>query len=304
MDLKKKKIIVTGGSGFLGKNILAKLLACGVNRENIFAPRSEELDLRERKNCLKAAKGSDLVIHLAGMSGNPQFHSEHPAEIFYNNLIMGVELMEAARKAGAQKFVTIGSATEYPANAPLPYKEKDIWTGPPQDVHASYTTAKKMLLVQGAAYRKQYGLNVIHLLPTNMYGPGDAKHFVIPMLIGKVQEAQKEGKKFIEVWGTGKPTRDFLYISDAAGGVILAAEKYDKPEPLNLGSGFEISIKELAELIAKLMDFRGEIRFDKSKPDGEMKRLLDASSAEKEIGFKAKVDLETGLRQTINSYES
>ncbi|MDO8516289.1 MAG: NAD-dependent epimerase/dehydratase family protein, partial [bacterium] len=191
------------------------------------------------------------------------------------------------------------SATEYPGVAPLPYREDNLWLGPPEPAHAPYTTAKKMLLVQGQAYRKQYGMNVIHLLPTNMYGPGEKDDFVIPMLIKKTNDAKKGGIDFIEVWGTGKPTRDFLYVEDAAEGVVLATEKYDKESPVNLGSGFEVSVKELALLIVRLMDFKGEIRFNTEKPDGEMRRLLDTTFAEKEMGFKALVDLETGLKETI-----
>lgn len=286
----------------MGKHVVKELLACGLPEKDIFAPRSEKLDLRERKNCEHAVRGVDLVLHLAGTTGNPQFHREHPAEIFYDNLVMGVELMEAARRAGAEKFVVIGSATEYPDNAPLPYSEENLWLGPPAPAHAPYTTAKKMLLVQGQAYRKQYGFNVIHLLPTNMYGPGEAPDFVIPMLIKKVADAKKAGAGFIEVWGTGRPTRDFLYVEDVARGIVLAAQKYDKPEPVNLGSGFEISIKELAELFSRLMDFRGEIKFDISRPDGEMRRLLDTTRAEHELGFKALVGLEDGLRETITGH--
>jgi len=299
IDLKNKKILVTGAGGFLGQHIVEKLKSRGVSGKNIRAPRSKEIDLRKKENCEKAVEGVDLVVHAAGVTGGVQFHKEHPAEIFYDNLMMGVELMEAARIKNIEKFIAIGSATEYPDNAPLPYREEDIWLGPPEESHAPYTTAKRMLLVEGQAYRKQYGMNVIHLLPTNMYGPRELDSFVIPALIKKIGEAKKNGAESIELWGTGKPTRDFLYVEDAAEGIILALEKYDKPEPANLGSGWEISIRELAEIVSRLMGFNGSVRWDSSKPDGQMRRMLDTSRADREFGFRAATDFETGLKKTI-----
>jgi GDP-L-fucose synthase len=304
MGLKEKKILVTGGGGFLGPHVIRRLEECGVPEKNIFAPRSKDLDLRLLENCRQAVADRDIVIHLAGVTGGIEFHRQNPASIFYNNLMMGVQIMEAAREAGIGKFVTIGSATEYPEHAPLPFKEEDLWRGFPEPLHAPYTIAKKMLLVQAQAYRRQYGFNAIHLLMTNMYGPGDKLNssFVIPSLIRRIWQAKQKRQSFIEIWGTGNPTRDFLYVEDAALGIVLAAEKYDKPDPVNLGSGWEISIKELAELIIYLMDFRGEIRFDTSKPDGQMRRMMDISRAENEFNFKALTDFEGGLKKTISWY--
>ncbi|MBU6500530.1 MAG: NAD-dependent epimerase/dehydratase family protein [Patescibacteria group bacterium] len=305
MDLKNKKILVTGGGGFLGQNLIKKLLERNVARENIYSPSAAELDLRVRRNCEEAVKGAGLVIHAAGITGNVQMHRDHPGQIFYDNLVMGVELMEAARKAGVEKFVTIGSATEYPENARLPLREEDLWVGPVEENHAPYTVAKKMLLVQAQAYRRQYGFNAIHLLLTSMYGSGEHKDGgPIPSIIQRVADARKSGSKYIEVWGTGKPTRDFLYAEDAVEGIVLAAEKYDKPEPINLGSGYEISIREVAETIMKSMGLKAELKFDTSKPDGQMRRILDTGRAEKEFGFKAVTDFEDGLRKTIAYHAS
>lgn len=304
-NLQYKKILVTGGTGFLGQHIVRNLLARGVPQKNIFTPKSEDLDLRKRENCRKAVAGRNVVIHTAGITGNVELHKNHPARIFYDNLMMGVELMEAARVSGVEKFVTIGSATEYPNNARLPYREEDLWIGPVEENHAPYTIAKKMLLVEAQAYRKQYGLNAIHLLLTNMYGPGEHEDGgPIPSMIRRVADAKKNGRNFMEIWGTGKPTRDFLYVEDAAEGIILAAEKYDKEEPVNLGSGYEISIKEVAETIMRVMNFTGQLKFDASKPDGLMRRLLDASRAEREFGFRAMTDFEKGLKKTVTYHGS
>lgn len=300
MVLKDKKILVTGGSGFFGKNIIEALAKRGVSKENIFAPRMAELDLRKKEDCELAVKSKDVVIHLAGITGNAEFHRSHPAEVFYDNLMMGVELMDTARRAGVQKFVTIGSVTEYPEKARLPFHEEDLWIGAVEPIHAPYTVAKKMLLVEAQAYRKQYGFNAVHVLLTNMYGPGEHNEGgPVPELISKIGEAKKKGEKFIEGWGTGKPTRDFLYVKDAADGVLLVAEKYDGAEPINLGSGFEVSMKEAAALIAKVMDFNGEIKWDAKKPDGQMRRVLDTARIEHELGFKATTDFKTGLKDTI-----
>lgn len=300
MDIRNKKILISGGSGFLGTNLIGKFLRSGIDRKNIYAPGSQELDLRLRENCEKAVRGMDIVIHAAGITGNVELHRAHPGQIFYDNLIMGVELMEAARKAGVEKFVTIGSATEYPENARLPFREEDLWVGPVEENHASYTVAKKMLLVQAQAYRKQYGFNAIHLLLTSMYGSGEHEDGgPIPAIIRRAEEAKRDGEKSITVWGTGKPTRDFLYVEDAAEGILLAAEKYDKPEPVNLGSGFEISIREIAEMIVGLFGLKVELKFDDSKPDGQMRRILETGRAEKEFAFKATTDLTDGLQKTI-----
>ena len=308
MELSEKKILVTGGAGFLGKFVIEKLIGRGAAVENILIPREEEYDLRNRENCLRATEGRDIVIHLAGKAGGIGFNRESPGELFYDNIVMGVELMEAARKAGAKKFVGIASVCSYPKFTPVPFKEDDLWNGYPEETNAPYGLAKKMLLVQAQAYRAQYGMNAITLFPVNLYGPGDSfdlsRAHVISSLIKKVADAKKKNNDFIEVWGSGKPTREFLYVEDAAEGIALATERYDKPEPVNLGTGKEISIKELAETICRLMDFRGELRWNASKPDGQPRRLLDVSRAEKEFGFRAKTDFEEGLKKTIEWYMS
>lgn len=306
MDLKNKKILVTGGAGFLGSFVVKKLIERGVPKENIFIPRSKDFDLLKWENCQKVVKDKDVVIHLAAKVGGIGFNQKYPGELFYDNLIMGVQLMEAARQAGIEKFVAIGTICAYPKFTPVPFKEEDLWSGYPEETNAPYGLAKKMLLVQAQAYRQQYGFNAIYLLPVNLYGPGDnfnpESSHVIPALIKKVADAKKENKDFIEVWGTGKATREFLYVEDAAEGIILATEKYDKPDPINLGSGMEISIKDLVETICRLMNFKGEIRWDTLKPDGQPRRCLDVTRAEKEFGFKAKTDFETGLKRTIEWY--
>lgn len=304
MNLINKKILVTGGAGFLGRHVVRRLLKSGVEEKNILIPRFEDCDLRLRENCQQVVRGQDLVIHLAGMTGGIEYHKQYPAMIFYDNLMMGIQLMEAGREAGIEKFITIGSATEYPENASLPFREEDLWQGFPEPIHAPYTVAKKMLLVQAQAYRKQYGMNAIHLLMTNMYGPGEKldSSFVIPSLMRRVWQAKKENQSSIEIWGTGKPTRDFLYVEDAADGIVKAAENYDKSDPVNIGSGWEISIRELAEIIVRLMDFKGTIKFDASKPDGQMRRMMDTTRAEHEFGFKASTDFEIGLKKAIDWY--
>src|SRR3989344_3083331 len=306
MVLKNKKIVLTGGAGFLGSRVLRELTKAGVPKKNIFIPRSRELDLRVRENCEKAVKGADVVIHLAALVGGIGFNQKNPGRLFYDNLIMGVELMEAARKEGVEKFVALGTICAYPKYTAVPFNEGTLWNGYPEETNAPYGLAKKMLLVQAQSYRGQYGFNAITLFQVNLYGPGDnfdpSSSHVIPALIKKVADAKKENKEFIEVWGTGKATREFLYVEDAAEGIILATEGYDKPEPVNLGSGTEISIKELTELICRLMGFKGEIRWDSSKPDGQPRRQLDVSRAGKEFGFKAKIGFEEGLKKTIDWY--
>lgn len=306
MDLSGKKIVVAGGAGFLGKNVVAKLKAAGVSDANVFVPCFPEYDLRKMADCEKAVRGQDVVIHLAAKVGGIGLNREKPGELFYENLMMGLQMMEAARVAGVEKFVAIGTICAYPKFTPAPFREDDLWNGYPEETNAPYGLAKKMLLVQAQAYRQQYGFNAIYLLLVNLYGPRDnfdpKSSHVIPALIKKVADAQKTGEDFIEVWGTGKPTREFLYVEDAAGGIVRAAEKYDKPEPVNLGSGMEISIKDLIGLICRLMNFNGEIRWDASKPDGQPRRMLDVSRAEKEFGFRAKTDFEEGLKKTIEWY--
>jgi len=308
MELKNKKILVTGGAGFLGSHIVEKLLEKGVPRENVFAPLSRNFDLRKWENCQKVVAGQDIVIHLAAKVGGIGFNQEHPAELFYDNLMMGTQMMEAARQVGVEKFVAIGTICAYPKFTQVPFKEEDLWNGYPEETNAPYGLAKKMMLVQAQAYRQQYSFNAIYLLPVNLYGPENSfdpkKSHVIPAIIRKVYEAKKENKNYIDIWGTGKATREFLYVEDAADGIILATEKYDKPEPVNLGSGMEISIKDLVELICRLMNFNGEIRWDTSKPDGQPRRMLDVSKSEKEFGFKAKTDFKKGLKNTIDFFNN
>jgi len=291
----------------LGKHLHDALLSHGGSVENIFRPKVEELDLRKWEDCQKAAKGQDVVIHLAAKVGGIGFNQEKPGELFYDNLMMGAQLMEASRLAGVEKFVGIATICAYPKFTSVPFKEDDLWNGYPEETNAPYGLAKKMLLVQAQAYRQQYGFNAITLFPVNLYGPGDnfdpTSSHVIPALIKKIAAAKEENKEFVEVWGTGKPTREFLYVEDAAEGIVLATEKYDKPEPVNLGSGREISIKDLVQTIAELMGYGGEIRWDTGKPDGQPRRMLDISRAEQEFGFRAKTDFGEGLRKTIEWYQ-
>ena len=303
MDLKSKRILVTGGAGFLGGHVVKALSAYGVPRQNIAIPRSRNCDLRIWENCKKAVEGIDLVIHLAAITGDPKFHRQAPGRIFYDNLIMGTQLMEAARQTGVEKFVNIGSVAEYPADAPLPYKEEDLWRGLPEKIHLPYALAKKSLLIQAQAYSDQYDFRGTHLLIANMYGEG-AVEGVIPSLIRRILKAKKKNEISIEAWGTGKPSRDFLYVGDAAEGIILATVKYDKADPVNLGSAREVTIRDLVEFICHLVDYRGEIKWDTSKPDGRPRSILDISRAEREFDFKPKTSLEEGLRKTIEWYNN
>lgn len=306
MNLSDKKVLVTGGAGFLGKKVVDTLIAHGAKKENISTPRAAEFDLVKRENCEAVVKGQDVVVHLAAVVGGIGANREHPGEFFYENLMMGVQLIEAARLAGVKKFVAIGTVCAYPKFTPVPFKEDDLWIGYPEETNAPYGLAKKMLLVQSQAYRQEYGFNSIYLLPVNLYGPGDnfdpKSSHVIPALIKKVADAKKANAPYIEAWGTGKASREFLYVDDAAEGIVLATEKYDKPDPVNLGAGKEITIKDLTETICRSMDYKGEIRWDASKPDGQPRRMLDTRRAEKEFGFKAKIDFEEGLKRTIAWY--
>ncbi len=304
----KKEVLVTGGAGFLGSFVVEKLLEAGVDRNKIRIPRSRETDLRNWENCLKSVSGADIVVHLAAKVGGIGFNRDFPGELFYDNAIMSVQLMEAARIAEVKKFVAIGTVCAYPKFTPVPFKEEDLWGGYPEETNAPYGLAKKISLVQAQAYRQQYGFNAIFLLPVNLYGPGDnfdpESSHVIPALIMKFVEAVETGKKEVEVWGTGNASREFLYVEDAAEAILLAAERYNNPEPVNIGAGFEIRISDLAQLIAKFTGFKGEIKWDKSKPDGQPRRCLDVSRAREEFGFTAETPFEQGLEKTIKWYLS
>jgi GDP-L-fucose synthase len=301
-----KRVLVTGAAGFLGSFVLKQLEKNGADRSKIRAWDLKDADLRKWDSCVKAVKDIDVVVHLAARVGGIGLNREIPGTLFYENAMMGIQLIEAAREARVGKFVALGTICAYPKFTPVPFKEEDLWNGYPEETNAPYGLAKKMLLVQSQAYRAQYGFNSIYLLPVNLYGPGDnfdpRSSHVIPALIRKFAEAKEKSGKKVEVWGTGNASREFLYVADAAEGICLAAEKYNGPEPVNLGAGFEIKIKDLVELISRLMDFKGEIVWDKTKPDGQPRRMLDVSRAEKLFGFKAKTKFEDGLRKTIDWY--
>jgi GDP-L-fucose synthase len=310
--LKDKRILVTGGAGFLGSFVVEKLKERRC--KNIFVPRSKDYDLVQIeavKRLYQDAK-PDIIIHLAARVGGIGANRANPGKFFYDNLMMGVQIMEVGRQVGLEKFVTIGTICAYPKFTPVPFKEQNLWNGYPEETNAPYGLAKKMLLVQSQAYRQQYGFNSIYLLPVNLYGPRDnfdpESSHVIPALIKKCVDAMnyepraKNYEPTITIWGTGKPTREFLYVEDCAEAIVLATEKYNKSDPVNLGAGFEISIKDLVDLIAKLTGFKGKIDWDTTKPDGQPRRMLDTSKAEKEFGFKAKTGFEEGLKKTIEWY--
>jgi len=301
-----KRILVTGGAGFLGSFLVEHLQNRGVDKEQIGLPRSKDLDLRRWDSCVKAVKDVDIVIHLAAKVGGIGFNRRYPATLFYDNAIMGIQLMEAARQEGIAKFVVVGTVCAYPKYTPVPFTEENLWNGYPEETNAPYGLAKKMLLVQAQAYRQQYGFNAIFLLPVNLYGPRDnfdlESSHVIPAVIRKFTEAIREQKQDVVVWGTGAASREFLYVEDAAEGILLATERYNKLEPVNLGAGFEITIKDLVTLIADLTGFEGKIVWDRSKPDGQPRRCLDVTKAAKEFGFKAKTDFREGLKRTIEWY--
>jgi GDP-L-fucose synthase len=303
-----RRVMVTGGGGFLGRAVVRRLEAAGAT--DVFVPRSPDYDLRTLAGIERVlADGRpELVIHLAAVVGGIGANRENPGRFFYENAIMGIQLMELARLAGIAKYVQVGTVCSYPRLTPVPFKEDDLWNGYPEETNAPYGLAKKMLLVQGQAYREQYGFNVIHLIPVNLYGPGDnfdpASSHVIPALIRKCVDARESGADHIDVWGTGAASREFLYVDDAAEGIVLAAERYDGAEPVNLGVGREIAIRDLVELIARLTGFEGEIRWDPSKPDGQPRRALDTSRASERFGFEAETSFDEGLRRTIEWYRT
>lgn len=303
---KDKRVLVTGGAGFLGRAVVGLLKDKGCR--HIFVPRQNDYDLRQESAIKRVLKDSnpDIVLHLAAVVGGIGANQRHPGKFFYDNIMMGVPLIEEARKCGVKKFVAIGTICAYPKFAKVPFKEDDLWSGYPEETNAPYGLAKKMLLVQSQAYREEYGFNSIFLLPVNLYGPGDnfseSSSHVIPALIKKCVEAKASGAPSVTVWGTGKATREFLYVDDAARAIVLAAEKYNGPQPVNLGAHREISIKELAQLIVRLTGYQGKIVWDRTKPDGQPRRKLDTSRAQKFFGFKAHTSLETGLKRTIRWY--
>ena len=303
---EKRRVTVTGGSGFLGGFVVEKLKERGCR--DIFIPKSEDYDLIENEACKRLYKDArpDTVIHLAARVGGIGANRENPGRFFYENLMMGAQMMEQGRLFGLKKFVALGTICAYPKFTQVPFKEEDLWNGYPEETNAPYGLAKKMLLVQSQAYRAQYGFNSIYLLPVNLYGPKDnfdpSSSHVIPALIKKCVEAKEKREPSITVWGSGRATREFLYVEDCAEGIVLAAEKYDKSEPVNLGAGFEISIKELVSLIVKIIGFKGDVVWDSAKPDGQPRRCLDTSKAKKGFGFEAKISFEEGLKRTIEWY--
>ncbi len=308
MDWSTKRICVTGGAGFLGTHLIEDLHARGATE--IFIPKIEDYDLVDPQavNRMLVDSNPDVIIHLAAHVGGIGANREHPAEFFYDNLMMGVQLMHQAYLRGVEKFVAIGTVCAYPKFTPVPFREDDLWIGYPEETNAPYGLAKKMLLVQSQAYRQQYGFNSIFLLPVNLYGPGDnfdpRSSHVIPALIRKCIEAQDAGEDHIVVWGDGSPTREFIYVTDAARGIALATERYNESQPVNIGSGFEISIKDLAEKIARLTGFSGDLVWDTSKPNGQPRRALDTSRAKEKFGFEAQTDFDEGLRRTIEWYRA
>jgi GDP-L-fucose synthase len=308
MNIENKRILVTGSSGFLGTHVVNELRLQGVKEKQIRHSPHFKFDLRKKSACRKAVAGCDIVIHLAGNVGGIQYNKSNPAKLFWDNLMMGVQIIHASFLNCVEKVVIIGTICSYPKFTPVPFREEDLWNGYPEPTNAPYGIAKKALLVQLNAYRAQYGLNGIYLLPVNLYGPGDnfnpdSSH-VIPALIRKFTEAVKSGLSEVEVWGTGNATREFLYVKDAARAIVLATDLYNGSEAVNIGAGMEISIKALAEKIAGITGYQGKIVWNSNKPDGQPRRSLDVSRARKEFGFVAQTDFDTGLRTTIQWYQS
>jgi GDP-L-fucose synthase len=310
IQLQDKQIVVTGGAGFLGGAVTAALAARGCRPEKVLSPRRKEFDLVHEADVVRLYETHrpQVVIHLAAVVGGIGANRENPGSFYYQNMVMGALLMEHARRAGVEKFVAIGTICAYPKFTPVPFKEEDLWSGYPEETNAPYGIAKKALLVQAQAYRDQYGFNAVYLLPVNLYGPRDnfdpKSSHVIPALIKKFVEAVERRDEVVEVWGTGRATREFLYVDDAAEGIVLATEHYDSPEPVNLGAGFEISIKDLAESIARITGFQGRLVWNSSKPDGQPRRCLDTARAERFFGFRARTPFEEGLRRTVDWYRS
>jgi len=306
--LEDKRIAITGGAGFLGRHVVQQLKAKGVEDKNIVVPRSKRSDLRRWEDCQKVCAGADIVIHLAAKVGGIGFNRRNPATLFYDNAIMGIQLMEAARQAGVEKYVTVATVCSYPKFTPVPFKEEEIWNGYPEETNAPYGIAKKNQFVQADAYRRQYGFNAIVLVPVNLYGPYDnfdlEDSHVVPALIRKMIEARRTNARTVELWGTGNASREFLFVDDCAQGIVLATERYNSSEPVNLGTGVEIKIKDLAELIRGLTGYEGKIVWDPTKPDGQPRRCLDVSRAKERFGFEARTSFDDGLKKTIAWYES
>lgn len=303
--IKGKKVLVTGGAGFLGKHLVVELKK--EKPEEIFVPRSKDYDLRDRSVVTKLVKGYDIIIHLAANVGGIGYNQQHPAELYYDNMVMGVHIIHEAYKAGVEKVVALGTICAYPKFTPIPFKEENLWNGYPEETNAPYGLAKKMMLVQAQAYRDQYNFNSIFLLPTNLYGPHDnfdpKSSHVIPALIKKFLDAKEANIEEVIIWGTGSPTREFLYVEDAAKAIVMATKRYNEGEPVNLGSSFEISIAELAHTIGDLVKYKGKLSFDTTKPDGQPRRKIDTSKAQKEFGFKSQTTFPAGLKKTIEWYK-
>ncbi|MDJ1183927.1 GDP-L-fucose synthase family protein [Roseofilum casamattae] len=306
LDLENKRILVTGGAGFLGRQVVQQLVEAGASRDRIIIPRSKDYDLCQMEACKQVVQNQDIIIHLAAHVGGIGLNREKPAELYYDNLMMGTQLIHCAYQAGVEKFVCVGTICAYPKFTPVPFKEEDLWNGYPEETNAPYGIAKKALMVQLQSYRQQYGFNGIFLLPVNLYGPEDnfdpSSSHVIPALIRKVHEAQQRGDTTLPAWGDGSPSREFLYSTDAARGIVMATQKYDNSEPVNLGTGSEITIRDLVELICELMEFQGEIVWQTDKPNGQPRRCLDTQRAKERFGFTSQMDFRQGLKNTIAWY--